>query len=97
MRELRNVVQAYAVLRSLPAATSHRDPKTEEALEQFIRGIDVTRSYADLKEELLERFQSVYLTQLMERTYGNQTSAAKLSGLDCTYLGRLLSKHGVSK
>jgi DNA-binding NtrC family response regulator len=97
VRELRNVVQAYAVLRSLPAASSHRDPRTEEALERFIRGIDVTRSYADLKDDLLERFQHVYLAQLIARTCGNQTAAAKLSGLDRTYLGRLLAKYRLMK
>jgi two-component system response regulator GlrR len=97
VRELRNVVQAYAVLRSLPAASSHRDPRTEEALERFIRGIDVTRSYADLKDDLLERFQHVYLAQLIARTCGNQTAAAKLSGLDRTYLGRLLAKYRLTK
>ena len=97
VRELRNVVQAYSVFRSLPAATSHRDPRTEEALERFIRGIDVTRSYADLKDDLLERFQHIYLTQLIARTCGNQTAAAKLSGLDRTYLGRLLAKYKLSK
>jgi len=97
VRELKNAIQVYSVLRSLPAQTSNRDPRTEDVVARFIRCLDVTRSYAELKDELIEHFQSVYLAQLLLRTSGNQTAAAKLSGIDRTYLGRLIAKHGLNK
>ena len=42
-------------------------------------------------------FTRVYLQALLSHTNGNQTSAAKLAGLDRSYLGRLLVKHGLSR
>jgi DNA-binding protein Fis len=34
---------------------------------------------------------------LITRTNGNQSEAARISGLDRSYLGKLLAKHGVVK
>jgi DNA-binding protein Fis len=59
--------------------------------------VDVGRSYAAQKEELCERFTRIYLQALMVHTAGNQTAAAKLAELDRSYLGRLLTKHRLSK
>jgi DNA-binding protein Fis len=56
--------------------------------------IDPTRPYADQKDELVERFTRRYLDVLMRHTENNQSVAARLAGLDRTYLGRLLAKLG---
>lgn len=58
--------------------------------------VDVARPYAELKEDVLERFQRVYLTELLGSVKGNQTAAAKLAGMDRTYLGRLLVRLGIN-
>jgi DNA-binding protein Fis len=39
----------------------------------------------------------VYLERLMAHTSGNQTAAAKIAGLDRSYLGTLLVKHGLTR
>lgn len=64
----------------------------EEALEQIV---DVSVPYAELKEHVCERFARVYLTVLIAHTRGNRTEAARIAGLDRTYLGRMLVKLGV--
>src|SRR5262249_47536273 len=93
-RELRNVVQAYAALGALPEPGGSTSTALEMALGDLV---DVNRPYATQKEELCERFTRIYLQALMTKTGGNQSAAAKLAGLDRTYLGRLLVKHGLSK
>ena len=91
VRELRNVVQAYAALGRLPNEPLSPDERPGD----FV--IDVTRPYADQKDELVERFTQAYLQRLMQHTQGNQSAAARLSGLDRSWLWRLLVKHGIAK
>lgn len=94
-RELRNAVQRYVAVGAIPDVgrrTSH--PVLERALEDVV---DASRPYAEQKDIVADHFARIYLTRLLERTGGNQSEAARLSGLDRTYLGRLLVKHGVTK
>ncbi|MBX3223831.1 MAG: sigma 54-dependent Fis family transcriptional regulator [Labilithrix sp.] len=94
VRELRNVVQAYAALGRLPGDQGAADAASGDALE---RRIDVTRPYADQKDDLVDEFTRAYLVRLMQHTGGNQSAAARLSGLDRSWLWRLLVKHGIAK
>jgi transcriptional regulator with GAF, ATPase, and Fis domain len=94
VRELRNVVQAFAALGRLPPEGMANDEKTSGWLDQTI---DVTRPYADQKDDLVESFTRAYLVRLMQHTNGNQAAAARLSGLDRSWLWRLLVKHGITK
>jgi len=43
---------------------------------------------------LFERFTRVYLQRLMLAAKNNQSEAARISGLDRTYLRKLLAKFG---
>ena len=63
----------------------------------FERRIDLARSYADQKDALLEQFTRAYLVRLMQHAGGNQSVAARISGLDRSWLWRLLVKHGLAK
>jgi transcriptional regulator with GAF, ATPase, and Fis domain len=94
VRELRNVVQAYAALGRLPPEGGAPEPSGGDFLE---RVIDVTRPYADQKDHLVEEFTKAYLIRLMQHTNHNQSAAARLSGLDRSWLWRLLVKHGIAK
>ncbi|MBX3229440.1 MAG: sigma 54-dependent Fis family transcriptional regulator [Labilithrix sp.] len=91
-RELRNVVQAYCVLGRLPPGPRSAPVSLDEPLAAMV---DVARPYAELKDELLDRFQRVYLTELLTYVRGNQTAAAKLARMDRTYLGKLLARHRI--
>lgn len=55
--------------------------------------ISLARPYADQKDELVARFTTLYLAQLLEASQGNQTEAARMAGLDRGYLGKLLARH----
>lgn len=93
-RELRNAVQTFVALGTLPSATPPLSPALENA---FVQSIDLRRPYAEQKELVTEQFARVYLTRLLAETGGNQSEAARVSGLDRTYLGRLLVKYGISR
>jgi len=91
-RELRNVIQAYAALGVLPDGGGSTGERLDAALGEFV---DATRPYADQKDALCDRFARAYLQALMTQTGGNQSAAARISGLDRSYLGKLLAKHGL--
>ncbi len=95
VRELRNVLQAYAVLGDL--AESPRDRRKGASSDSLAELVDLERPYNELKEDIVERFTRVYLKGMLERTSGNQAEAARLAGLDRTYLGRLLARYGMTK
>ena len=93
-RELRNVVQAYAALGVLPEAP----PVAADALEIVLRQlIDPGGSYQAQKEAFSDRFARVYLELALARARGNQSEAARVLGLERSYLGKLLVKHGITK
>lgn len=92
VRELRNAVEAYAAIGVLPAASAANAGGIDAALASFI---DPSREYAAQKAELLQRFTRAYLTLLLQSTQGNQSEAARRSGLERSYLGKLLSKLGL--
>jgi DNA-binding NtrC family response regulator len=93
VRELRNAIQAYAALGALPGGGA-RFSGLDRALAEIC---DVNVPYAVQKDDLTERFTRVYLAALLAHTHGNQTQAARLAGLNRSYLGRLLVKHGLAK
>jgi DNA-binding NtrC family response regulator len=94
VRELQNAIQAYAALGIVPGEPRDR----MNALRQnFLELIDVQRPYADQKDGVVDFFTSVYLQELMARCSGNQSEAARVSGLSRGYLGRLLVKHGLAR
>jgi DNA-binding NtrC family response regulator len=88
-RELRNVVQAYAVLGALPEPGAQTTADLDIALR---KSIDPSRGYAEQKERLLERFLRIYLELVLEKTGGNQSLAAKVSGLERSYLNKLVNR-----
>jgi two-component system, NtrC family, response regulator GlrR len=98
VRELRNVVQAFAALGRLPPEGGGLSAADAAGVGDTLdRMIDVARPYADQKDELVDQFTRAYLVRLMQHTNGNQSAAARLSGLDRSWLWRLLVKHGIAK
>ncbi len=90
VRELRNAVEAYLALGEAPPSATSSDPGDIGAA--LVRFVDLNKSYADQKQEILQHFTRAYVQLLMERTGGNQSEAARISGLERTYIGRLLGR-----
>jgi two-component system response regulator GlrR len=94
VRELRNAILAYAALGVFPDAVATAAGGLDTMLADLV---DAKRAYAEQKEALSDRFTRVYLQALMAHTGGNQTAAARVAGLNRSYLGTLLVKHGLAK
>jgi transcriptional regulator with GAF, ATPase, and Fis domain len=98
VRELRNAVDTFAAIGMLPLQASTGGGATGPAFDVALeRMVDVARPYADQKDDLVERFTRMYLRALLAHTSGNQAAAARIAGIDRTYLGRLLVKYGIVK
>ena len=93
-RELRNAVVAFAALGTLPRRPQAPPADVERLVTQLV---DLERPFAEQKEALTDAFARVYLQALLERTGGNQSEAARVSGLNRSYLGRMLQKYGLNK
>jgi transcriptional regulator with GAF, ATPase, and Fis domain len=91
-RELRNAVHAFAALGALAEARAPGDDELRAALR---RAVDPARPYQEAKDEFTGLFTRIYLEKLLARTGGNQSEAARVSGVERSYLGKLLVKHGV--
>ena len=94
VRELRNAVDTFAALGMLPQSGAVKGPAAEMALAQMV---DLRRPFLEQKDELGDRFTRLYLRALLAHAQGNQAAAARVAGIDRTYLGRLLTKFGMSK
>ncbi len=93
-RELRNAVQAFAALGAL-AGDAKAAPGDDELGAALRRVVDPARPYQEAKDAFTALFTRTYLEKLLARTGGNQSEAARVSGVERSYLGKLLVKHGV--
>ena len=53
------------------------------------------RPFREVKREIVDAFERAYLTDLLERHFGNVTAASQQSGMLRSALQRLLRKHGL--
>jgi DNA-binding NtrC family response regulator len=88
VRELRNVVERA---RSL----SHGDKLSADAL-----GLDgggpAPHTFKEAKERLIANWERAYVADLLHRTGGHVSRAARVAGLDRVSLHRLIKKHGIT-
>ncbi len=84
VRELRNVVERALAMSSELAAPAEKPEAERYTLEV---------PYLSQKQSLLERFESQYLTGVVELENGNIARAAERAGLDRSYFKRLLKKY----
>jgi DNA-binding NtrC family response regulator len=88
-RELRNTLRAFAALGVLDQP-EQETPTSDELGAAFERFIDFGRPYAAQKETVMQGFLKVYLRLLLERTGGNQSEAARISGIARSHISRVL-------
>ncbi|MEM9693438.1 MAG: helix-turn-helix domain-containing protein [Myxococcota bacterium] len=90
-RELRNAVQAWIALGTLPESPRENAGALDHILRRMV---DFDRPFNEQKQEIADRFARIFFEVVLERTGGNRSEAARLLKLDRSYLGKLLSKHG---
>lgn len=97
VRELRNLIEI--------ACYSDRHPLDITSLlclgrlraSEEKRGLDVSadRPFKEVKGELVDEFEKSYIRDLLARSGGNVTRAAKEAGIERAYVQRLIRKHGL--
>jgi two-component system response regulator GlrR len=91
VRELENLIHRTvvlsdgAVLSIAPAAA----PAAGAAL--------TVRGFREAKARAIAAFEKAYLAELLARTRGNLSLAARLSGKERSRLGKLVKKHGIAR
>jgi DNA-binding NtrC family response regulator len=89
VRELGNAIKTYAVLGVLPSRSSPRDAEIGDWLSRMV---DPEAPYAEQKDRLTKTFLRVYLEALLARTAGNKSLAARISGLERSYLNKVANQ-----
>ncbi len=90
VRELRNLVERFAVLGADPSALAKGHVTLERPGGHEIR---TDLPFHDSKEIWTEIFEKTYLTRLLATHQGNVSAAARTSGIDRRHLQRLMVKH----
>jgi DNA-binding NtrC family response regulator len=90
VRELRNVVEAAIVMGELDLGGEHAAPLASAPSS----GGDLA-AYRDARAAALTAFEAAYLKDLIARTDGNASEAARIARMDRPYLLTLLRRHGL--
>jgi DNA-binding NtrC family response regulator len=88
VRELRNVVEAAIVMGEV-------DLGTGPAVTATTTNDQPISTYRDARAAAVHRFEMAYLRDLVERSGGNASEAARIARMDRPYLLTLLRKHGL--
>jgi len=105
VRELRNVVEATVAMGRPPAmGTSLTDATAPAAAPAPVSAPALPLAtpaalapYKDARASVLNAFESTYLTDLLARTDGNVSRAAREAHIDRSHLIELLQRHGIRK
>ncbi|MGG5820897.1 sigma 54-interacting transcriptional regulator [Falsiroseomonas sp. HW251] len=92
VRELENFIHRAFLLSDGPVIGAAEDGQ-DEASEVQSGGLP----FHAAKAAAIEGFERRYLVDLLTRTRGNVSEAARLSGKERSRLGRLLKKHGLAR
>ncbi|MBI5534363.1 MAG: sigma 54-interacting transcriptional regulator [Deltaproteobacteria bacterium] len=102
VRELRNVVERWAVLGSgQPLAAEATDAATQQGPTAAasdpgaVDGTLLTLPYHEAKDAWVERFDRTYVEEILKRSGGNVSKAARDAGVDRRHLQRLMARFGV--
>lgn len=100
VRELRNYVEAAVVMGEVPApagktsseadVTSTAAPRATRSYSELLR-----KPYGEGRSAVLAEFESAYLEDLIGRTNGNISEAARTARMNRSYLNRMLKRHGI--
>ncbi len=105
VRELQNLMERLVVLTTgdsitrddLPDEVLHPEAATAFSSDTGSTADDqlIYLPFKDAKKQLLERFESKYLSSLLRRHNGNISSAARAAGIDRKTIYRLLDGYGI--
>ncbi len=99
VRELRNAI-ARGVALSPPGTELAKMPillRAAGGAAPRDAAVTADRPFHEVKDELVNKLEREYLTDLLRRADGNMTEAAKRAGLERKYLYKLLERVGIAR
>jgi DNA-binding NtrC family response regulator len=97
-RELRNVLDRALAL--APRATKLDElplPPLSGARSESALAVRADLPFSEAKQRVIDAFEKAYLEDLLARTHGNLSEAARVAQVDRKHLRELCEKHGVRK
>jgi two-component system, NtrC family, response regulator GlrR len=91
VRELENLIHRAVVLSD--GAVLSIDPTPEPPAPRLLTG----QGFREATARAIAAFEKAYLAELLARTRGNLSMAARLSGKERSRLGKLVKKHGIAR
>jgi len=92
VRELENLIHRAVVLGDAPVLRLDAAANGGAAAGRL-----TARRFREAKASAIAAFEKAYLAELLARTRGNLSLAARLSGKERSRLGKLVRKHGLSR
>ena len=100
VRELENLVHREFLMTDEPVIHLHRlappGERRKDAREAALSRITESR-FQEAKASAIARFERAYIVELLSRTHGNISQAARISGKERSRLGKLVKKYGLER
>ncbi len=98
VRELENKVHQAMVMTAGPLIEEHDVALPDARLGMGgEHAIDATRPFRELKQSVIDTFETQYLTELLRLHHGNLARAARAAGMDRKNLWALVERHGLDR
>jgi transcriptional regulator with GAF, ATPase, and Fis domain len=91
VRQLRNYICHYAALGYLPEREAS-SIRPDASLRELI---NIDKPFLEGRNAISDEFAKIYLSKVLAKVGGNQAEAARVSGIDRTYLGTQIARHCV--
>jgi DNA-binding NtrC family response regulator len=100
VRELENLIQRAFLLSDAPLI--HLGPTAGQSRSQFPDGPSAIKqltatAFKQAKARAIAEFERAYIVELLARTDGNISLAARVSGKERSRLGKLVRKYGLER
>jgi DNA-binding NtrC family response regulator len=97
VRELENLVHRAVVLSDAPTLDLRPESERRERNPEAAAGILTDQSFRVAKARAIAEFEREYVVELLARSQGNLSLAARVAGKERSRLGRLLKKYGLTR
>lgn len=95
VRELENLIHREFLLSDSSLIRIH-SPATRLAVEAACDKLTAT-AFKQAKARVIAEFERAYITELLSRTQGNISQAARIAGKERSRLGKLVKKYGMER
>jgi transcriptional regulator with GAF, ATPase, and Fis domain len=93
VRELRNFVERALALGAREALAMSATHAPRPADPDAMPAVSIDEPFKDLRERWVDHLEREYVRAMLARHHGNVSAVAQASGLDRTYVHRLIRKH----